>query len=149
MKKIRQKLRRCARIDIEDKESITAEDLTIKLVPTFMGFQGIVIFFIKFKLKFIILKWQFLTKIPRIFSLYDIVIQYFVPIYWSTILSKSPIFTSDFSSKISDSKFIIIKLASKTIILNRWMAILNKTLNILHLKLRIKVYFGRKLLFLV
>ena len=49
MKKIRQKLRRCARIDIEDKESITAEDLTIKLVPTFMGFQGIVIFIQKFK----------------------------------------------------------------------------------------------------
>ena len=47
MKKIRQKLRRCARIDIEDKESITPEDLAIKLVPTFMGFQGIVIFFSK------------------------------------------------------------------------------------------------------
>ena len=50
MKKIRQKLRRCARIDIEDKESITAEDLTIKLVPTFMGFQGIVIFVQKFQI---------------------------------------------------------------------------------------------------
>ena len=53
MKKIRQKLRRCARIDIEDKESITAEDLTIKLVPTFMGFQGIVIFVQKSKFCYI------------------------------------------------------------------------------------------------
>lgn len=58
MKKIRQKLRRCARIDIEDKESITAEDLTIKLVPTFMGFQGIVIKVQKIRILISFLKSQ-------------------------------------------------------------------------------------------
>ena len=62
MKKIRQKLRRCARIDIEDKESITAEDLTIKLVPTFMGFQGIVIFFHKIQVKIHFFKMAIFDK---------------------------------------------------------------------------------------